>query len=115
MAKLTADEFMKSIKELLGDRDDDVALKLLEDAKDTITEDKNDYKAKYEAVVKEKEDLDKEWRKKYKERFYSSDTNNPKDNDKDENEHNNPLDTRSDAEKQAESITIKDLFKSENE
>lgn len=113
MAKLNSEEFMKSVKAIIGDRDDDEALKFIEDCKDTITGEKDDWKAKYDEVVKEKEELDKGWRAKYKERFYSSDTNINEDNNKDNNEHSNPLDTRTEEEKRVESITINDLFKSE--
>ena len=113
MAKLSSEEFMNSVKAIIGDRDDDEALKFIEDCKDTITGEHDDWKAKYDEVVKEKEDLDKSWRAKYKERFYSSDTNTHENNPKDNNEHENILDTRSDEEKKAESITISDLFKSE--
>lgn len=110
MAKLSVDEFMKSVKELLGDRDDDIALKFLEDCKDTITGEKDDYKEKYETAIKEKEEIDKEWRAKYKERFYSSDTNTSNNKNNNENEHNNIMDDRSDEQKKAESISINDLF-----
>lgn len=113
MAKLSSEEFMNSVKAIIGDRDDDEALKFIEDCKDTITGEHNDWKAKYDEAVKEKEDLDKSWRAKYKERFYSSDTNINENNPKDNNEHNTILDTRTDEEKKAESITINDLFKSE--
>lgn len=113
MAKLSSEEFMNSVKAIIGDRDDDEALKFIEDCKDTITGEHDDWKAKYDEVVKEKEDLDKSWRAKYKERFYSSDTNIDNNNPKNNNEHDNILDTRSDEEKKAESITISDLFKSE--
>ena len=113
MAKLSSEEFMNSVKAIIGDRDDDEALKFIEDCKDTITGEHDDWKAKYDEAVKEKEDLDKSWRAKYKERFYSSDTNINETNPKDNNEHNNILDTRSEEEKKAESITINDLFKSE--
>ena len=113
MAKLSSEEFMNSVKAIIGDRDDDEALKFIEDCKDTITGEHDDWKAKYDEAVKEKEDLDKSWRAKYKERFYSSDTNIDNNNPKNNNEHDNILDTRSDEEKKAESITISDLFKSE--
>ena len=113
MAKLSSEEFMNSVKCIIGDRDDDEALKFIEDCKDTITGEHDDWKAKYDEAVREKEDLDKSWRAKYKERFYSSDTNIDKNNPKDNNEHSDILDTRSDEEKKAESITINDLFKSE--
>ena len=113
MAKLSSEEFMNSVRAIVGDRDDDEALKFIEDCKDTITGEKDDWKSKYDEVVKEKEELDKSWRAKYKERFYSSDTNINENNTKDNNEHSNPLDTRTEEEKRAESITINDLFKSE--
>ncbi len=113
MAKLSSDEFMKSIQSIIGDRTDDEALKFLEDAKDTITSEHDDYKAKYEAEVEAKKKLDEDWRAKYKARFYSSDddTNINKDNNKDNTKNDPNFDTRSDAEKLAESITIDDLFK----
>lgn len=112
MAKLNADEFMNSVKAIVGDRDDDEALKFIEDCRDTITDEKDDWKAKYDAVVKEKEELDKSWRTKYKNTFYSSEPISDK--DKDINEHNNPLDTRTEEERKAESIKIDDLFKQAN-
>lgn len=113
MAKLNAEEFMKSVKTIIGERDDDEALKFIEDCKDTITGEHDDWKAKYDAVVKEKEDLDKSWRAKYKERFYSSEPISDNNNNTTTNEHSTPLDTRTEEEKKAESITISDLFKSE--
>lgn len=110
MAKLSTDEFMNKVKALLGDRDDDEALSFLEDCKDTITVEKDSYKEKYEQAVKEKEELDKSWRTKYKERFYSTDTNIDK--DKNDNTDKDPnFDERSEEEKKAETITINDLFK----
>lgn len=109
--KLEAKEFMDKVKAILGDRDDDEALSFLEDCKDTITSEPDDYKAKYETLVKEKDELDKAWRTKYKERFYSDD--NPskgKENEKEE-EKRNPFDNRSDAQIKAENTTIDSLFK----
>lgn len=114
MAKLSAEEFMNSVKSIIGDRDDDEALKFIEDCNDTITAEKDDWKAKYDAVVKEKDDLDKSWRAKYKERFYSAEPISNENNPKDINEHMNPLDTRTEEEKKAESIKIDDLFKPTN-
>ena len=113
MAKLNAEEFMKSVQTIIGDRDDDEALKFIEDCKDTITGEKDDWKAKYDEVVKEKDELDKSWRAKYKERFYSSEPISDNDKDKNKNEHMDLPDERTDAEKKAESIKIDDLFKSE--
>lgn len=114
MSKLSREDFMNRVKDFIGERDDDEALSFIEDCNDTITEDKNDWKAKYEAEVKAKEELDKSWRTKYKERFYSSDTNTHKDNDKD-NDIDSLLDTRTEEQKQAEAITIDDLFTTKGE
>ena len=115
MAKLSAKDFMEKAKNIIGDRTDDDALAFLEDCKDTITEEKDDWKEKYETVVKEKEELDKQWRTKYRDRFYSSDTNLDENKDKDKDTKHDPFDNRSDAEKQAEQISINDLFKESEE
>ena len=113
MSKLSAEDFMKAVQGIIGDRTDDDALKFLEDAKDTITSEHDDYRAKYEAEVEAKKKLDDEWRAKYKARFYSSedDTNINNNKNNQDNTKNDPnFDTRSEALKQAESITIGDLF-----
>ena len=104
---------MNSVKSIIGDRDDDEALKFIEDCKDTITGEHDDWKAKYDEVVKEKDELDKSWRAKYKERFYSSEPISNNDKGTNKNEHAELPDERTDAEKKAESIKIDDLFKSE--
>lgn len=66
MAKKTKDELLNAIKAILGDRDDDDAIALMEDVTDTLdayAEDENiNYKQKYE-------ENDKEWRRKYISRF----------------------------------------------
>lgn len=99
---------MDKIKVYIGDKDDDETLQFLQDVKDTITDDKDDWKTKYEDAVKEKDSLDKEWRTKFKEAFYSSDTNINNDN-----QDNTPqgTNTKTEAEIKAETITIDDLFK----
>lgn len=113
MARLTPTDFMNKVKAIIGDRDDDEALSFLEDCKDTITEDETDWKKKYDDVVKEKEDLDKEWRTKYKERFYSSDSHTDTDTTKTNPAH---IDTKDDKKEvdpieEAEKIRFDDLFK----
>ena len=113
MAKLTNKELIESFKKFIGDRTDDDAIKMLEDFTDTITDDGEDWKSKYEQKEEELKMLDESWRTKYKNRFYSSDTNIDKNNDKNDNTNKDPnFDTRSEEEKKAESITIDDLFKS---
>lgn len=111
MSKLSHEDFMKSAKAIIGDRTDDEALKFLEDCKDTITVEKDDWKSKYEEQLEANKKLDADWRQKYKDTFFSSDANN-NNNDNNDNTKNDPnFDTRTDAQKQAESITIDDLFK----
>lgn len=109
--KLEAKEFMDKVKAIIGDRDDDEALSFLEDCKDTITSEPDDYKSKYEEAIKEKDELDKAWRAKYKDRFYSDDTpSKEKESEKDERKRD-PFDNRSDAQIKAENTTIDSLFK----
>ena len=69
---LAKEDFMEKLKSVVGDRTDDEALTIIEDFTDTYddldkrsNEDPEDWKGKYEQ-------LDEEWRKKYKERFFSS-------------------------------------------
>ena len=66
MARLTQAEFMNKLKTIIGDRTDDDAISFIEDCKDTITDDKDDWKKKYDDVVKEKEELDEEYTIKIK-------------------------------------------------
>ena len=116
MSILNQTDFMNQLKTMIGDRTDDEALKFIEDAKDTISSMNDDYKMKYETAVKEKEDLDKEWRKRYKDRFFddtNTNTNNNNTNDNSNNNPMNPFDERTEEQKKAESITVDDLFKSE--
>ena len=121
MARLTQSEFMSKLKTFIGDRTDDDAISFIEDCKDTITDDKDDWKQKYDDVVKEKEELDKTWRQKYTERFFSSDSHNetqPQDNH-DNNRITNPATIGGKEEpdeemlkiEQAEKVRIDDLFK----
>ena len=111
MSKLTRNEFMTKVKAVLGDRDDDEALSFLEDCNDTITDSKDEYKEKYEQAVKEKEELDKSWRTKYKERFYESDYQaDNKDKDKGKGKTESLFTDKTDAQIEAENTTIDSLF-----
>lgn len=119
MARLTQSEFMTKLKTFIGDRTDDEAISFIEDCKDTITDDENDWKKKYDDVVKEKDELDKTWRQKYTDRFFSSDSHNNENNDNHENnKRTNPaskpsdkLDEEQEKMEQAEKIRVDDLFK----
>lgn len=110
MAKLTADEFMNKVKEYIGDRDDDATLSFLEDCKDTITGDGDEYKEKYETAIREKDELDKQWRTKYKERFYSSDDLPKGKNDNDKDKGKDLFTDKTEEQLKAENTTIDSLF-----
>ena len=62
MSRLTRDEAITRLTAYIGDRNDDDSIALLEDISDSLTEDSEDWKAKYE-------ELDASWRKRYIERF----------------------------------------------
>lgn len=102
MAVLDKEGLTAALKSLLGDRDDDDALKLLEDLTDTYDSynDGEDWKAKFE-------ENDKAWRDRYKARFFDGDESNDA---KDSNES-----TESDESEDAEKITVDDLFEDEDE
>ena len=73
MAVKTREEILAEVKARVGEQTDDETIAFLEDVTDTLSDletkangDGTDWKAKYE-------ENDAEWRKKYTERFYSSD------------------------------------------
>ena len=103
MAVVKKEEFMEALKNKIGDSTEDADLKLLEDFSDTYDDmfgrlnsgDSTDWKEKYEQN-------DKEWREKYRARFFDSiveDTTKQK--------------QKEDEEERAEEITVDDLFSSE--
>ena len=69
MAVRTTEEILESIKTRVGDSTEDADLKFLEDVTDTLsdlrskTEGLEDWKTKYE-------ENDKQWREKYRDRFF---------------------------------------------
>lgn len=71
MAVRTQEELLNSIKGLLPDDTSDEAISLLEDVTDTLgsfsaaNSDNEDWKKKYE-------ENDKEWRQKYRDRFFNT-------------------------------------------
>lgn len=71
MAIKTQEELLTSIKGLLADDTSDEAISLLEDVTDTLgsfsntNKDNEDWKKKYE-------ENDKEWRQKYRDRFFNT-------------------------------------------
>lgn len=119
MAKLTQSEFMNKVKAIIGDRTDDEAISFLEDCKDTLEGDKDDWKSKYDEAVRAKEDLDKQWREKYTNTFFSPVSHNDNDNHENNNSTNpanvnrNNVDEEQEKLEQAEKVRFDDLFKSE--
>lgn len=84
MAVKTIDEVLSSVKDLLGEAvTSDAGIELIEDLTDTINakqEDGTDWKA-------EAERIDKEWREKYTQRFFSGkDPEDPEDPEEEEEE-----------------------------
>lgn len=65
---LTKDDLMKKLSAIIGDRNDDEAITFIEDVSDTFDNREEtageDWKKKYD-------ELDAEWRTRYKERFFS--------------------------------------------
>lgn len=103
--KLKREELLEKIKNYVGDRTDDESIEIIEDISDSFeesdtVEDVEKIKAEYETKLA---NLDSEWRKKYKARFFS----------KDENEEN-----REDEEEEEEEVSEKtdysDLFEKED-
>lgn len=80
MAIRSKDEILEYLKGRIGDEPDDESISFLEDVTDTIANyeskvaDTEDWKSKYE-------ENDKEWRKKYTDRFFSSEPANVPDPD----------------------------------
>lgn len=120
MAKLTMDELKASLKTLIGDNTDDASIKFLEDFNDTISDagsdnGDGDWKKKYNDLLKDKEELDKAWRKRYTERFFSAEDSHT--DNKNENKNDNPADNAHktteeiDKEEEASKVRFDDLFK----
>lgn len=69
MAVRTTEEILESVKTRVGDSTEDADLEFLEDVTDTLsdlkskTEGQEDWKTKYE-------ENDKQWREKYRDRFF---------------------------------------------
>lgn len=93
MAVLSFDELIAKIKTKIGEDTSDESIELLEDVTDTFNanNDGEDWKTKYE-------ENDKEWRKKYIDRFSGSGGNEPEEEE----------------EEEEEKATFEDLFKEED-
>ena len=94
----TKDEILNAIKERFGEDTSDETLSLIEDVSDTLddyetrTNDNTDWKTKYE-------ENDKTWRERYRDRFFSGET--------DDNDIEEPDDIDDDT---PDKRTFEDLF-----
>ena len=105
---LSKEEFLQTLQNLVGDSSDDSTLEIIENFTDTY----NDLEGRsgneteeVENLKKQLEENDKNWRKKYKERFFSGsedETEKKKDNAIEEQKEN--------VKNDAEEITFSDLF-----
>lgn len=91
MAVKSKDELLEMVNALIGDRDDDESLAILEDFSDTFNSWNEVDPATWQARLDEKE---AEWRQRYRERFFASD----------------PTPDDSDQEDDVVKKTIEDLF-----
>lgn len=104
MAVLSKEDFLSKLQGLIGDSADDETLAVIEDFTDTYndlearTNDTEDWKTKYE-------ENDKEWRDKYKARFFSGDPSTSSKEVKDEQKKDVTDDT------EVDEVTYDDLFK----
>lgn len=102
MSVKTREDLLNGAKAIFGDSETDEVLEFLGDITDTLDDyenkvkDKEDWKAKYE-------ENDSNWRKKYKERFFSSNEPKPDDSLDDLNEPDEPESPKN----------FSDLFKTE--
>ena len=108
MSVLNREEFMSRLKERIGEDTSDDAMTFIEDFTDTyndmeskVTKDNSELEEKYNALVKEKDELDKSWREKYKARFFEGGETTP-DEVKDEQTE--------DVKEDGEEVTFEDLF-----
>ena len=82
MAVRTREEVMKAVRDRIGDDSSDDALSFIEDIQDTLNNYENNANNDNTNWKQRYEDNDKEWRKKYRDRFFSEgkdDENNEED------------------------------------
>lgn len=110
MAVLSKKEILEQVKNIVGENTDDATLKFLEDISDTMNDletkangDGKDWKTEYE-------NLDKQWRTKYQERFFNGSQEDDKKDDllkpSDEN--------KEEEEEEKEPLHFEDLFTTES-
>lgn len=98
----TAEELLSAFRAIVGEENtEDTTISFIEDLTDTIPNEEEDWKTKYEQN-------DAEWRKRYMERFYGGEVSQTYVSEQDES-------TVNDAQSREETITIDDLFTKKEE
>lgn len=104
---LTKDDFMKLVKERVGEDSSEQALKFIEDMTDTFNDLENKAKTENkktdEEWQKELDEQDKAWRERYKERFFSGVSSNS-------NNEDDLLLPKKEEPKPEETVSYDDLF-----
>lgn len=77
MAVKTREELLESIRARVGEQTDDETISFLEDVTDTLTDLETRANGDDENWEQRYKDNDVEWRKKYTERFFSSEPTDP--------------------------------------
>lgn len=97
MAVLNKEEFMERLRERIGEDTSDEAMSFIEDMTDTFNDMETRSSGNNDEQWKHKyEELDKTWRKKYRDRFFNSETT--------------PDDMQDEQEDDAKEKTYADLF-----
>lgn len=86
MAVKTREEILETIRTRVGDQTDDETISFLEDVTDTLTDLETRANGDGENWEQRYKDNDAEWRKKYKERFFSSEPDEPREPKQEEEE-----------------------------
>ena len=86
MAVKTREEILETIRTRVGDQTDDETISFLEDVTDTLTDLETRANGDGENWEQRYKDNDAEWRKKYKERFFSSEPDDQKEPKQEEEE-----------------------------
>ena len=83
MAVRSGEELLEKIKAVIGDNTDDASLELIEDVTDTITDydsrvaegKASEWEVKYNEMAAERDAVEAEWRKRYRDRFFGTEDN----------------------------------------
>ena len=86
MSVKTREEILETIRTRVGDQTDDETISFLEDVTDTLTDLETRANGDGENWEQRYKDNDSEWRKKYKERFFSGEPDEPKEPKQEEEE-----------------------------